>query len=196
MSKEAVMFDTLWRKYYVNHLIHECHLETSITKYGRAFDVLHSVPFRPLLPRDRNREEDGLKMRRDFLFPSYISKNRNVREMFENAPCSCFEVICGLAFRFEDDYAGTPGGLRPEIWITRMIDNLGLTKMRRTSNGVFRSLTNEEMERKIDRWLDRKYSSNGCGGLFPLRDDDRDQREVEMWDQIIAYAHENRFWDD
>jgi len=37
----------------------------------------------------------------------------------------------------------------------------------------------------------RTYNENGNGGLFPLRDSDQDQRQVEIWYQLSAYLLEN-----
>jgi hypothetical protein len=42
----------------------------------------------------------------------------------------------------------------------------------------------------VDRVTDRRYATNGAGGLFPLQNAEQDQRKIELWYQANAYLLE------
>ena len=70
-----------------------------------------------------------------------------------------------------------------------MIHNLGLDIFddeNYTDNGG-----NAAIFEIVASWLDRTYSYDGEGGLFPLRNPDYDQRDAEIWYQMQAYLEEN-----
>ena len=46
------------------------------------------------------------------------------------------------------------------------------------------------VQERVDVFLDRAYSPDGTGGLFPLHEPDEDQRQVELWYQMSAYLLE------
>ena len=53
-----------------------------------------------------------------------------------------------------------------------------------------RRLTYEEVNDVLDRVIWRTYRWDGHGGLFPLNEPEKDQREVEIWYQLSAYLLE------
>ncbi len=54
----------------------------------------------------------------------------------------------------------------------------------------FDDFSREEIATTLERVIWRTYEPNGEGGLFPLRNEERDQRKVELWYQLNAYLLE------
>ena len=155
--------------------------------YSILFDLLYGIEFRWVLERDADRAEAGKNLRLRF---ENIS-GMECRDEWLEWPCSVLEMLVGLAYSIEDHvlYDGTKGD-RSAIWFWMMLENLGLdvctdTWMRLTPG------SSSFVERTIECVLDRAYSPDGYGGLFPLRNPSEDQREVEIWYQAHAYILEN-----
>ena len=72
-------------------------------------------------------------------------------------------------------------GDRTGQWFWGMIVNLGLGSM--TDNRYDEDFVTET----IERFLDRDYEPDGKGGLFTVRNCDRDLRYVEIWYQLCWY---------
>ena len=97
-------------------------------------------------------------------------------------PCTILEMMVALAVRCENDYMDNANlGNRIGQWFWSMIVSLGLGSM---SDVRYDEAT---VSRVLDRFLDRDYAPNGKGGLFTIRDCDRDLRDVEIWYQLCWY---------
>ena len=52
-----------------------------------------------------------------------------------------------------------------------------------------------ELDMILTNWLDRKYSANGLGGIFPIhgwrRNIHQPQNQVEIWYQMMLYLSKN-----
>lgn len=136
--------------------------------------LLNTIKFRPLIPNDDNRVEDGLTLREHYCQET----NQSYDCMMEN-PCTVFEMLIALAEKIED-IMRTPGEDQTAKWFWEMIDNLGL---RGVDNPI-------KCRRMVQNFIDRDYSENGKGGLFPLKSPPKDQRVVEIWYQMMAYLQE------
>jgi hypothetical protein len=97
------------------------------------------------------------------------------------APPSFIEVLLGLSRRL----AFVSGGTQ-ERWAWQLLVNLGLEKM---WDHLSRSKTRTALD-VMEAVISRSYLPNGVGGFFPLAWPDRDQRQVELWYQLNAYAEE------
>lgn len=140
---------------------------------------LHNVKFRCILPMDRNRAEDGKSLRWRFAY--YHSHIQNAEQYLEG-PCSVLEMMIALALHCEENIMDDPRfGDRTGQWFWGMIVNLGLGSM--TDNQYDR----EYVDYIVNRFLDREYEPNGQGGLFTIKDCDRDLRKVEIWYQLCWY---------
>ena len=72
-------------------------------------------------------------------------------------------------------------GDRTTQWFWNMIVNLGL-------GGMVDALVDiEEVDKIIERFLNREYEPNGRGGLFTIDNCEEDLREVEIWYQLCWY---------
>ena len=150
-------------------------------KYLCAF--LHGKEFVYTLPMDDNRFEDGISLRYRF---GYVSDAPNyiVTRELDNRPCSVLEMMVALALRMEEDVMATADEDRTSRWFMEMLKSLDLSYM--TDN----RFDEEEANRVIDNFLERKYRRDGAGGLFTIRNrPDKDLRDVEIWYQAMWHLN-------
>lgn len=150
--------------------------------YRKLLMHLHNTDFRYTIPKDKNRAADGVDMRYRFiLVRDYEDSYDRVMRYLER-PCSILEMLVALSVRCEESIMDdTTVGDRTGQWFWGMITNLGLGFM--TDNRFDRRLVDDV----IDTFLDRKYSADGHGGLFTIRNPYRDLRTVEIWIQMCWY---------
>jgi hypothetical protein len=142
--------------------------------YDILFKTLFETEFAWQLSGDDNRAADGKELRREFLIAADLPDDEDWRR---NVPCSVFEMLIAFSRRleFQDN--------RPvEVWFWEMITNLGLDRANDASG-----VTPYEIQDTLDIFIWRQYPYNGDGGLFPMDDPSKDQREVEIWYQFCEY---------
>lgn len=155
------------------------------SSYRKLLYLLHDIEFTYTIQRDENRAADGVDFRYQFgLDRGY--PNSYIKEHLDVRPCSVLEMMVALAYRIEDtimdDYTY---GNRTGQWFWNMLTSLGLGDMR---DSHFDERHAEEI---IFRFLDRRYSKNGHGGLFTLNHTKKDLRKVEIWYQAMWFLDEN-----
>lgn len=150
--------------------------------YWKLFHQLFTKEFVWLVPNDDNRVVDGCDLRYEFV------ETHDLVDIDPNwliLGCSVLEMLIALARRvaFETDE-------QPKYWFWRLMENLDLTKFH---DAWYRKEHNEELiDERINRLIFRTYSYDGSlGGLFPLKEPEKDQRDVEIWYQMSAYLLEN-----
>lgn len=151
--------------------------------YRKLLSRLHSIEFRYSVPKDGNRADDGVRLRYRFANITQIHEDliETIVDELEG-PCSVLEMMVALAIRCETDIMDDPKfGDRTKQWFWGMIVNLGLGSMSDTK------FDRTEVDMIINRFLDRRYEPDGRGGLFRVRDCDRDLRTVEIWYQLCWY---------
>jgi hypothetical protein len=146
---------------------------------------LHSVDFRYSIPNDSNRAEDGVSLRYRFaLSLGYEDDPELIMDDLEG-PCSVLEMMVALAVHCEENIMDDPSkGNRTSQWFWAMIVNLDLGYM---SDDRFNK---RRVVDAVDILLDRRYEPDGRGGLFTVRDADRDLRYVEIWHQLCWYLND------
>lgn len=148
--------------------------------YLGLFRILHSTEFYWVVMMDQNRAADGRELREYFCSSAYIS----VDERWFREPCSVFEMLIAFADRaeFQTD--------RPQKeWFWEFITNLHLEDFRRVSR------RDEQLIQSIlDQFMSRNYDYSGDGGLFPLRNPERDQTRVEIWYQFCDYMKDQGYF--
>lgn len=146
--------------------------------YKKLLMYLHGTRFRYSIKRDSDRADDGVSLRYRFaLRNGYDDVHYYITE-----PCSVLEMILALAIRCEENIMDdTSFGDRTGQWFWGMINNLGLGAM---TDDHF---DKRYVEETIERFLDREYEPNGKGGLFTVKNCDRDLRNVEIWFQLCYY---------
>ena len=140
--------------------------------HRKLLEHLYDTEFIYFIDKDANRAQDGIDLRwrfRDTPAP-------------EDKPCSVFEMMVALAIRCEESIMDNPAiGDRTAQWFWGMICSLGLNGMRDDQYDY------DLVEEKITKFLYREYEPNGKGGLFTIRNCDRDLRNVEIWIQLLWY---------
>lgn len=178
-----------WRD-YGNWLLDLVGFDSSRKGYLQLMHNLHFVEFKELIKHDRNRIKDGQELRKDYYDLTGVAlwelPNHDIPErLIVNA--SVLEVLIALAFRIENEYIGDPADPNPEMIFWEMICNLGLQKY------VGKYYDEHSVCDILETWISRRYSYNGRGGIFPLEYPKRDQRQIEIWDQMMAYLSEQYF---
>lgn len=129
------------------------------------------------IEKDGNRAQDGKDLRMQFLRET---KTVVDEDGWLEMGCSFLEMLIALAWKL----AFEGGGEQSErFW--EMIDNLGLLEC--TDAYPPEDVIVDHILNKV---IDRDYSENGAGGLFPLQRTDEDQRGIELWYQANAYLLE------
>lgn len=146
--------------------------------YYRLLRQLQNTEFVFLLSGDDNRAADGVDLRIAFLRAAFIPDPGNG---WLDIPCSVLEMLIAFAktceFETEDSIT---------YWFWTFIENLDLAQYNDASR-YHESVVADILHRFV--W--RLYEPNGQGGMFPLRDPQQDQREVEIWYQFCEYLIEN-----
>ena len=151
-----------------------------INSYKKLLSYLHDVEFTYIIPKDANRAEDGIDLRYRFTYDYAGEEDTSCCRIM--GPCSVFEMLVALAIRCEETIMDDPNyGNRTAQWFWRMINNLGLGSM--TDKRFDKNYVDDVMF----NFLNRRYSPDGRGGLFTIRDCDCDLRRVEIWLQLLWY---------
>lgn len=153
---------------------------TKETSYIKLLTYLHNTEFTYLIPRDRNRAEDGVDLRYRF---GLIRRHPEYSECLRG-PSSVLEMMIALAIRCEESIMDDPAyGDRTSQWFWGMIVSLGLGGM---TDAIF---DRDHVEECVTRFLNREYERNGKGGLFTVKGTRRDMRKMEIWYQLNAYLN-------
>ena len=151
--------------------------------YRKLLSHLHNTDFRWIIPKDKNRYEDGVNLRYRFAIRNFEDED-DIEECLEllDGPCSVFEMMLALAIRCEETIMADPQfGDRTAQWFWCMVSSLGLNSM--TDNRYKPKLVKDI----IECFLDREYEPNGDGGLFTIKNCKFDMRTVEIWIQMCWY---------
>ncbi|QJD49636.1 hypothetical protein HWD32_gp60 [Gordonia phage Secretariat] len=151
--------------------------------YWCLLRLLHKTEFVWIVANDDNRMEDGRDLRREFIEEYDLDEPEND---WLTIGCSMLEMLISLSRRlsFEDDEEEDT----TIEWFWHLLANIGL----RVFNDE--QLVTTEQEEFVVHILEeviwRNYHSNGRGGLFPLRNPQENQRDVELWYQLSSYLME------
>ncbi len=148
--------------------------------YRQLLTFLHDTEFVYFVPYDENRAAEGIALRYRFC----LLHDCEHMEHYLTGPCSVLEMMIALALRCEETIMDDPEkGDRTGQWFWSMIANLGLGSMNDTNFNEW--LVNDV----IARFLNREYEPDGRGGLFTVRNWNRDMRTAEIWHQLMAYIN-------
>ena len=153
--------------------------------YSRLFDIMYNTEFVWKLSMDKNRESDGRHLRVLYEDISHVELPDEVLEY----PSSFLEMLVALAESMESIVYEPNSGTDASTWLWMMLDNIGLSEcddqwFDESINPMGYVLT------RIDDVMLRRYSYDGDGGIFPLCNPDKDQREVQLWYQMNSYILE------
>lgn len=146
--------------------------------YNNLFMHLYSCDFTwpRSVPRDENRAEDGIRLRREMGFG----------EILQDKPCSILEMLIALAIRIEECYMhDREKGDRTSQWFWEMLVNMGVGAQ------SDRNYDPAYVNSCIERFIRREYDADGGnGGIFVLENPREDLRNVDIWYQAMWYVTE------
>jgi len=147
---------------------------------------LHHLGFYCIVPNDDNRIQDAFELRKRYLidFP-----NGKVPERKSSLSCSMLELLIALAERMDFILNDGNNTNRIHWWFWLFIDNLKLQKY--TSYDADKERKKEINQGIIRKLVEREYSGDGNGGIFPLNYPYRNQQRLELWYQMMDYINEN-----
>lgn len=148
-------------------------------------DILSQMEFYPMVPMDNNRVQDGLALRRRFIFETGSELGLPDRD----APCSILEMMVALSLRCDESIMyNSREGSRIDIWFALMLANLGLAHCDDTVLQDNSPMIDKVVD-ILERFLQRKYTPTGEGSLFHIPNVSDDMREVEIWCQLCWYLN-------
>lgn len=177
------MHDVIKNQYYewLSGIVCENRFAKGVS-YQKLLTHLHNTKFKHLIPRDRNRAEDGIDLRYRFAMDQGYEDDYKIVLADLNGRCSVLEMLVALAIRCEETIMDDPRyGNRTGQWFWGMIVNLGLGGV--TDDNYDMNYVNDV----IIRFLNRDYEPDGKGGLFTVRNCNEDLRDIEIWSQLCWY---------
>lgn len=150
----------------------------------RNLELLMTIPWDYQMFDDFNRAQDVETLRHDL----------ELDRKYSNIPYNCLEVIIMITQRILDmvgDIELPPiedngrGVSQFSFIFWKLISNLKLKDLDKYY------ITESDVEKAMDRWINRTYDSKGNGNLLKLRKYAGDQRNLTIWEQINKYANEN-----
>jgi len=178
------------RQHYFTYLYDTvCGGRVVVDTYYDLFAALYATPFKTFVPMDVNREIDGMYLRYRFqnaIKQDNILNGYSIDEIDEalSGPCSVLEMMIALAIKCEEEITSDPNyGNRTQQWFWNMIANLGLHGMQ---DGSF---DEDKFNEIMNIFIERKYSYDGKGGLFYVRNSPFDMRVLEIWKQLKVYLN-------
>lgn len=155
--------------------------------YDILIRTLYNLEFIWVVDLDFNRSEDGKLLRGDFYNDEF-----NTPEKMDAKPCSVLEALIALAGKMNYILDDEDRGDRTRIWFWEMIDNLKLMRFKDEKfNDPVDPRTEQEIVDICNRWMNRKISYDGTGSPFPLWHPHRDQRKLQLIDQMNDYVLEH-----
>lgn len=146
--------------------------------------MLYTKKYYGVFPNDDNRTKDGKNLRESFC---NMHKWCDIEKL--SGPCSVLEMLIALAQRMDYQLGDLNHKSRLSKWFYEFIKNLDLAIPDTDDPKLMQKA--EDNNRILDDWMQRKIMYNGKGGLFPLKHPKEDQRQVEIWYQLMAYLDEN-----
>lgn len=151
------------------------------SSYRSLLHYLDDTDFTYTIGMDGNRAEDGVDLRYRFAYEKGYDY-RVIADSIDDHPCSILEMMVALAIRCEEHIMEDSSiGDRTGQWFWNMIVSLGLGTM------TDEQFDFDYVEEVVYRFLNRRYSRNGKGGLFTIEDTNVDMRSVEIWYQMCWY---------
>lgn len=149
--------------------------------YDILFDAAWQTTYEHSVPYDDNRAEDGLRLRERFEYETSIM-------LPDLGECRVLEFLVALAIRMNEVVYDWDKPDESSNWFWKMVFNMGLQRFDDT-------YSDDPYDNIVDVFECvnlRLYNEDGTdGGLFPLEYPREDQRQIEVWYQMMAYLTEN-----
>ena len=156
--------------------------------YEKLCGVLMDIPFSWSIAMDSNRADEGRQLRGEWMGDSGDTlKLRGVPDW----TCTMMELLCVMArkLQYETLLSDYEAGIRK--WFMELLSNIGLDEYINEAFDEDYDQFDAETRATVDAVIFRQYGWDGEGGLFPLMYPQRDQRRIELTDQMNDYLEEN-----
>lgn len=165
-------------------------------KYTKLCSELQDKAFKWFVPNDDNRCEDGLRLRDEFIEAKRLDEKHLEVKYFLRSPCTVLEVLVALSNRISYEMFDLKDQKNHNArWFLEMVTNLGLDVYTdsTTKGDILDEMDAVAVDDRLETLMDRTYAYDGSrGGLFPLKKrPPSDQRNVEIWYQLMLYLDEN-----
>jgi len=148
--------------------------------YWTLLRLLHQKEFTwSNVVMDENRAHDGRDLRLEFLRSTGTELGKDDTHWMDYG-CSMLELLIALSRKLAFEGEG-----EASAWFWELVGNLGLDECT-DANPPDAKIVNLI----LDKVVERDYSPNGAGGLFPLENANEDQTHIELWYQANAYLLE------
>lgn len=152
--------------------------------------TMHNCIFRWTIDLDENRVADGRELRCDWDEQCFAAMSDRQFDIFMREPVSVLEVLIGLSIRIQEEIMWNPDkGDRVPVWFWQMIDNLGLKDL--DDDHFYGEESAERVVETLSIWMDREYSRDGKGSIFPIPRCNKDLRRLQIWSQMSEYFLKN-----
>lgn len=157
--------------------------------YIHLANILHSIPFIYILEWDENMGCHGIELRYRFMYINGMY-DQNYEDIFDDDPCSVFEMLVALAIRIEDQFMDNLEDYRVPEWFKLMLKNIGLEPY---NDSYFNNWSFDyEVKGIVDNFLYRRFDPDGHGSIFTTNRD-VDMRDIDFWKQTTWYLTDNYF---
>ena len=176
-----IINDELSQAYY-NWLAYD--ILQSRPNWFPVLKVLHSRDYLPILIMDDSRAKDGINLRD--IYMSHINGSYAIVQgsnPWGDIPCSMLEMMVALAMRMKEEFYSEYDDIFDMLTIifASMLSSLGIN---------VDTITEDELNQKIDIFMCRQYEPTGRGSLFNLtgKTFDIDWRDPPIWNQMLAWV--------
>lgn len=156
--------------------------------HTELFWILYDLEFTWILPLDESKSSNGIRMRDRYAY----EEGKHLPDGWMDHPCSFLEMTASLAFAMEESFLYDPNtddGV--DTWFRILMENCGLWELDDEAFEDDWEWCAAEAEGIAFTIMQRRYASDGEGGLFPLDDPKEDQRTIEIGQQMNSYIVEN-----
>ena len=159
--------------------------------------VLFDTDFTWEIAADEIRARDAMNLRKKYSEEVGKDNEKTKRESDRiwksiHGKCSVLELLLSLCIHMDEMVNEEENSSLQSTFFSIMIRNLELDKYDDEDFDLHPEAVKAGWNKKIERFLNRKYNENGCGGgLFPLKSTSEDQRQVSIWYQMNAWIGEN-----
>jgi len=136
---------------------------------------MYATEYVYILPNDKNRAEDGVELRDNFLREARVPDEAPWHDL----PCSVLEMFIAFSYRAEFQF----DQISANQWFWFILGNMGLAD---ANDAAYDDIYVTDV---LEKFIWRTYKFNGGGGgMFPILRPTEDQRHVEIWYQFSEYA--------
>ena len=157
------------------------HIPSWRHSHGRLIWQMFETPFEFDMADDSNRAADGYSLRNRYCWEGGL--NADKRSVLQaQRPCSVLEVAIAMALRGDEEYTTDYTEENPvDKWFGAMIRSLGVDRYDDINYDPI------AVDIALRAMMKHDYLPDGRGGLFHVPGICDDMREIDLWEQMMAW---------